>query len=563
MNKKKSRGILTLPRLRPIVQTLFLVFFVYLFTKLSYPLEEHITKNFFFNLDPLIVLALALSGSAVLATLFVSIAHVIVTVLFGRVFCGWICPLGTLFDLFAHIIPKRKVRSPIGNGRYKNIKYYLLGFLLAGSLFGFSAALFFDPLVFIFRIFTFNVHPFAILAANTVMNAVRPLALKAGMMNLYMFSLEQPVFNVFGFVNLILFFAAVGLIYVERRFWCRNLCPLGAFLSLLSRYAPWGRRVSNACIGCSKCARVCPMNAIGEEYFGTSFRECIQCERCEPVCPTGAISFGFSGSEKRRFEFNPSRRGLIFSAVGGFATALAAGSASATKTRHGTLLRPPGSLEESDFLDACLRCGECMKVCPTNALQPARLEAGIEGMFTPVLVPRVGGCEEQCNLCGQVCPTGAIRKLPIEEKQFAVIGNATIERNLCIAWEQLKVCLICDEVCPFDAVEFKMVTDEKGTLQRPFVVEDKCVGCGQCEMGCPVNGPAAIHVTPINETRKNTGSYITEEKKKLREVNDEGVDFYDNIDEQSQSPGTGQSQPMPWEQPGAQPDDALPPGFVE
>jgi ferredoxin len=202
-----------------------------------------------------------------------------------------------------------------------------------------------------------------------------------------------------------------------------------------------------------------------------------------------------------------------------------------------------------------------MKACPTNALQPARLESGFEGMFTPVLVPRIGGCEEQCNLCGLVCPTGAIRKLPIEEKQYAVIGNAAIERNLCIAWEQLKVCLICDEVCPYDAVEFKMVTDEKGTLQRPFVIEDKCVGCGQCEMGCPVNGPAAIHVTPVGEVRKNSGSYITEEVKRLREVHDDDVDFYEEGDIQSRTPEEEQTL-QPWEQPGKTGDD-LPPGFVE
>jgi len=131
-----------------------------------------------------------------------------------------------------------------------------------------------------------------------------------------------------------------------------------------------------------------------------------------------------------------------------------------------------------------------------------------------------------CGTCVAICPTGAIRKLTLEEKQYAVIGNATINRNICIAWEQFKVCLICDEVCPYDAVEFKMVTDEKGTLQRPFVIEDKCVGCGQCESACPVKGPAAIYVTPVNEVRKNSGSYITEKVKGLREVDDETIDFY-------------------------------------
>ncbi len=185
-------------------------------------------------------------------------------------------------------------------------------------------------------------------------------------------------------------------------------------------------------------------------------------------------------------------------------------------------------------------------------------------MFTPVLTPRIGGCEERCNLCGVVCPTGAIRQLPLEEKQYAVIGNAVIERTRCIAWEQGKVCLICDEVCPYDAIEFRMVTDEKCTLQRPFVTEDKCVGCGQCEKGCPVNGPAAIHVTPINEVRKNEGSYITEKVKELREQykSDDQKDFFKEYDTRDGETQSGESAPMPWEKNNDTKDD-LPPGFIE
>ena len=555
---KADNHYLSLLKLRPSVQGFFLLFFIFLFTKVSYPIHHHITQNFFFNLDPLVLLSMALAGSVVVTGLVASVFLVIVTGLFGRVFCGWICPMGTVFDLFSHVIPKRKIRPPFGNGHFKNIKYYLLALLVIGSLAGFSAILFFDPLVFLFRVFTLNVYPFVVLIINALLDVIRPLALRMGAMNLYMFSYNQPVF-IFGVINLMMFIAVVGLIYKERRFWCRNLCPLGALLSLLSRYSPWGRKVSDTCINCSKCAQTCPMNAIGDDFRGTSLRECIQCERCESVCPVNAISFTFNHPEQQRFEFNPTRRSMIFSILGGIFASFAAGSSTSTKINHGALLRPPGSLIEKDFLDTCLRCGACMKVCPTNGLQPARIEAGFEGFFTPVLVSRIGGCEEQCNLCGQVCPTGAIRKLPLEEKQYAVMGNAVIERNLCIAWEQLKVCLICDEVCPYDAVEFRMVTDEKGTLQRPFVLEDKCVGCGQCENGCPVNGPAAIHVTPVNEVRKNSGSYITEEVKRLREVHDEGVDFYEEYDLEIQ----GEEKILqPWEKPGES-EKGLPPGFVE
>ena len=510
-------------KLRPVIQGISLIFFMYLFLKIAYPFQKNLATNVFYNVDPLITLIMVLSGTLFISALLYSVLTVILTVLFGRMFCGWVCPMGTIFDLSEYFLPLKRVKKPYGDGPYKNIKYYILMFLIFGSLFGFTAVMLFDPLVFLFRVFTLNVHPFAVLGANEFLDLIRPLAFKAGAFKLSMLSFEQPAFSL-GLFNLFLFLAVIGLISVERRFWCRNLCPLGALLAVLSRFSIRGRLVNEECIYCVKCAKSCPMNAITDNFQGTSPRECIQCERCKDVCPVNAITFR-TGIILEEQSFNPSRRGILLSGTGGILTALGAGTLLSTKTTAGTLLRPPGAIVEKDFLDTCLRCGECMKGCPTHGLQPAILSAGFEGMFTPVLTPRVGACEEQCNICGQVCPTGAIRNLSLEEKQYAVIGNATIERNLCIAWEQGKVCLICDEVCPYDAVEFKLVKDELGAIKRPFVIEEKCVGCGQCEKGCPVNGPAAIYITPINEERKNSGSYITENVRKLREVNDDNVDF--------------------------------------
>ncbi len=562
MTEKNVRSRISLPGIRPYIQLILLHIFIIIFFKVSYPFHDDFSKNFFFNLDPLITFIMVLSGSPLNAALLVSIATVIVTVLFGKVFCGWICPMGTILDYSAKMFPRRKKENiPFGKGRYKNIKYFLLVFLVAGSAMGFTVVLFFDPIVFLFRVMTLNIHPFMILIANQGLNVIRPLAMKAGMFQLSMMSFEQPVFRL-GLANLFLFTGVIGLIALEHRFWCRNLCPLGAMLSLLSKFSLWGRRVSDKCTSCSKCARTCPMNAISEDFTDTSARECIQCESCKTVCPEDAITFE-TGKADQRFEFNPARRGVIFSGIGGILTGFAAASAVTTQTVPDKRLRPPGALVENDFMDTCLRCSECMKVCPTHGLQPAMLQAGFEGLFTPVLTPRIGGCEEQCNLCGQVCPTGAVRALSLVEKQYAVIGNAIIDRNRCIAWEQGKLCLICDEVCPYDAIEFLMVTDEKATLQRPYVIEDKCVGCGQCEHGCPVNGPAAIFVTPVNEVRKNDGSYITEKVKQLREEYkfDDEKDFYKE-DSLNDAGTSGESAPKPWET-NVNPDSDLPPGFVE
>lgn len=555
--KQVASDIRFMNRLRSFVQALFFIIFTVLFFRVSYPLADDVTRNLFFNLDPLVLFGLALSGSAILSGFLLSAATVALTVLFGRVFCGWVCPMGTLFDWSAHAFSAGKPKPPFGKGPFASVKYYILGFFILGSLFGLTFVFFLDPLVFLFRVFTLNIYPAIIFVANGALNYLRSSAASLGFTQLSMLSYQQPAF-VFALFSLLMFLTVIGLIYMERRFWCRNLCPLGALLSLLSRFSLWGRRVNDSCITCSKCAQVCPMNAIGEDFHTTSAHECIQCERCSAVCPTAAISFGFHAPGEQRYTHSPSRRGMIAASAGGMLAAFAAGASVSRQTTRSSLIRPPGARVEQDFLDTCLRCGECMKSCPTHGLQPAVSQAGFEGFFTPVLVPRIGGCEEKCNNCGKICPTGAIRNLPLEEKQYAVIGNAVIERTRCIAWEQGKLCLVCDEACPYDAIEFHMITNEKGTIQRPFVIEDKCVGCGQCEHACPVQGKAAIFVTPLNEVRKNSGSYITEKVRRLRRVKDEGIDFY----KETGTPLEASPTPSP-ALPDSDAEEELPPGFIQ
>jgi formate hydrogenlyase subunit 6/NADH:ubiquinone oxidoreductase subunit I len=161
-----------------------------------------------------------------------------------------------------------------------------------------------------------------------------------------------------------------------------------------------------------------------------------------------------------------------------------------------------------------------MKACPTNGLQPCVLESGLDGLWTPRLVPRIGGCEKNCNLCGQVCPTRAIRNLPLEEKSYARIGTAVIDRSRCLAWEQDRTCLVCDEACSYNAIDNRNETIQGTTLGRPFVNEQACMGCGLCESRCPVDGPAAIQVFSMAEERKKTGWYKTDAKARLRSCGD-------------------------------------------
>ena len=149
----------------------------------------------------------------------------------------------------------------------------------------------------------------------------------------------------------------------------------------------------------------------------------------------------------------------------------------------------------------CIRCAECLRVCPTGAMQASVLDAGLGGFATPVLVPRLGYCDFSCNACGQICPVQAIPPLELEEKRLAVIGKATLDRNRCIPWSDQRPCIVCEEMCPLPEkailLEEVQVTTSEGELvdlQLPHVVRERCTGCGICEYKCPLNGEAAIRV---------------------------------------------------------------------
>jgi ferredoxin len=179
------------------------------------------------------------------------------------------------------------------------------------------------------------------------------------------------------------------------------------------------------------------------------------------------------------------------------------------------LIRPPGAVEEQDFLSRCIRCGECMKVCPTNAIQPAGLEAGIEGLWTPVLNMDIGYCEYECTLCGQVCPTDAIRQLSLEEKQKIKIGQSFVDKNRCLPYASARPCIVCEEHCPtptkaiwIEEVEVTNASGEKVLVQQPHVDPELCVGCGICQNKCPIKDRSGIYVTSVGETRNSENQML-------------------------------------------------------
>jgi ferredoxin len=248
-------------------------------------------------------------------------------------------------------------------------------------------------------------------------------------------------------VMLLMFVAILVLSWVERRMWCRHLCPLGALLGLVGRMAFFGRVVNDrACLTCGACATACPLDAIRDGGHST---DCSRCEaglECADACEQGAIHWG--RKPRKQHVHDPSRRALLkaggLAVVGGFFLYTGLGRIQ----RKTYLVRPPGALPELDFLATCARCAQCMKSCPTNVIQPAVFDAGAEGFMTPQMDYRRAYCDWSCNECGKVCPTQAIHELPLEEKRRKVIGRAFIDRDTCIPWAEGRDCLVCQELCP-------------------------------------------------------------------------------------------------------------------
>ncbi len=237
------------------------------------------------------------------------------------------------------------------------------------------------------------------------------------------------------------------------------------------------------CCDCNSCPDECPMGCIDEEDHTSDPAECIQCLNCYDACPAGAVSFGGEPGLSWGYDYDFSRRELLASLAAG-AVWTGFTKTGLAKQKDPYLLRPPGAGEDDEFLTKCIRCGQCIKVCPNSALQMTLLEGGLEGFWTPRLVPRHGHCDYECNACGQVCPSQAIPPLPLEEKQKAVIGTAYVEIEPCIR------CFICRNVCPVEAIGEQMVED----ANYPVVDPALCIGCGACEYECPIKGESAIQV---------------------------------------------------------------------
>ena len=224
------------------------------------------------------------------------------------------------------------------------------------------------------------------------------------------------------------------------------------------------------------------------------------CMDCLTACPISKIKFQSGFTHPEKFTYDPNRRTFLATSIITLSGLAVLETDATLHSAPTALIRPPGA-KNNDLLQQCIRCGLCMRACPTGALQPSITESGLVGLFTPVVVPRLGYCLFSCNACGQVCPVEAILPLALEVKQQQVIGHAFIDENRCIPWVDGTSCIVCEEMCPL--AEKAIVLEEKDiqtqdgkkkVVKLPKVLRDRCIGCGICEYKCPRSGQAAIRV---------------------------------------------------------------------
>ncbi|MCJ7736576.1 MAG: 4Fe-4S binding protein, partial [Anaerolineae bacterium] len=462
--------------------------------------------DLFFRLDPLNASAAMLASRSWIPRLAPALATLVLTLIVGRVWCGWICPLGTLLDWVR--FPAVARRSQSISPRWRQVKTLLLIGILAMALLGSLFLLLLDPLALLTRTMTTAVLPVLNHTVTSLEHTLYSLRFLRPLVDWMERVLRGPVLPVtqpaFAHRLLIglLFATILGLNALADRFWCRYLCPLGALLGLLSEVSILRPNIPTACNRCGHCVSSCPVDAIGSgDGYEIEPAECIVCMDCLAACPESSIGIHPTLKVAASAAYDPGRREILASVAASAISVALLKTAPQTKQVHPHLVRPPGADDEEEFLSRCLRCSQCMKVCPTSGLQPVLFEAGVEGVWTPSLVPRLGYCDYGCNNCGQVCPSGAIPALTLGEKRQAVMGEAVVDRDRCLPWAQGIPCIVCEEMCPVPEkavrLENEQIANDAGeiiTIQKPYVLQDLCIGCGICEYQCPMGGDAAIRV---------------------------------------------------------------------
>lgn len=442
----------------------------------------------------------------------VVVALVLLTLLFGRIYCSVVCPLGVMQDIVSWISGRRKKHKfRFSHSPEKRIlRYGVLALFIVAFIAGIgSLVALLAPYSSYGRIAQNIFQPVYILGNNL-------MAWVAERVDSYAFySREVWLRSLPTFIIATITLVGIGVLaWRNGRTYCNTICPVGTILSLMARFAWFKVKVDETkCNKCGLCSRSCKSACIDFKNSKIDYSRCVVCGDCIDKCRKKALSYTHSSPKKSeeidkakmidQEVVNSARRSFLLGAA--IATTSAVMAQEKKKVDGGlaeiedkqapkrnTPLTPPGSLSAQNMARHCTACQLCVAECPNDVLRPS---TDIMKLMQPTMSYERGYCRPECNRCSEVCPAGAIKPIKREDKSSIQIGHAVWIKKNCVPITDGKECGNCARHCPVGAITMISSNPKDDTSPKiPAVNTSRCIGCGACENLCPARPFSAIYV---------------------------------------------------------------------